>query len=145
MHDDEGVFFQGGPVMATQPGVIRQAGVVAMRDGQICLVTSRSGKRWVVPKGCLETDKSAGEIALQEAWEEAGLVGLLQEVPLGSYLYEKDGLLCHVIVFLLRVTDAARSYPEVALRQRVWMSIDQALGRLDDAGLCEIIREVGAA
>src|SRR5262249_61921874 len=109
--------------MALQPGTLRQAGVVAVRGGQVCLVTSRSGKRWVVPKGCMEAGKSAGEIALQEAWEEAGLVGLLQDVPLGSYVYEKDGLLCHVIVFLLRVTGAADSYPEAELRQRVWMPV----------------------
>ncbi len=130
--------------MALQTTTLRQAGVVAVRGGQVCLVTSRSGKRWVVPKGCLEPGKSAGEIALQEAWEEAGLVGILQEVPLGSYLYEKDGLLCHVLVFLLRVTEAADSYPEAALRQRVWMSPGQAQARLDDAGLREIVREVSA-
>ncbi len=129
--------------MGMQPGTIRQAGVVGVRNGQVCLVTSRSGKRWVVPKGCIEAGKSAGEIALQEAWEEAGLVGLLQEVPLGSYIYEKDGLLCHVIVFLLHVTSAGESYPEAGLRQRVWMPVGQAQARLDDAGLCDIVRGVG--
>jgi 8-oxo-dGTP pyrophosphatase MutT (NUDIX family) len=124
-----------------QPGMVRQAGVVAVRNGHVCLVTSRSGKRWVVPKGGLEAGKSAGEIALQEAWEEAGLVGLLQEVPLGSYVYEKDGALCHVIVFRLQVTAAEESYPEAGLRQRVWLPVGQALARLDDAGLREILRE----
>ena len=62
-----------------------------MRAGQVCLVTSSSGKRWVVPKGCMEPGKTAGELALQEAWEEAGLVGVLQPEPVGSYLYEKFG------------------------------------------------------
>src|SRR5215204_2834431 len=108
--------------MAAQAGLIRQAAVVPLLGGQVCLVSSRSGKRWVVPKGSMEVGKSAGEIALQEAWEEAGLVGLLQQEPIGSYVYEKDGFTCHVIVFLMHVTSAENLYPEVGLRQRVWVS-----------------------
>src|SRR5437763_2998141 len=106
--------------MVTTPGTLQQAAAIPVRMGQVCLVTSRSGKRWVVPKGCLEPGKSAAEIALQEAWEEAGLVGLLQPEPLGSYVYEKAGLLCHVIVYLMNVTGTADSYPESGLRERVW-------------------------
>lgn len=128
--------------MATQPGVIRQAGVVPVRNGQVCLVTSRSGKRWVVPKGCMEPGKSAGEIALEEAWEEAGLTGLLQEVPLGSYVYEKDGFLCHVIVFLLQVTNVLDNYPEANFRQRAWVPLSQAQARVEDLGLRDIVRSV---
>src|ERR1700741_1808514 len=118
--------------MATQPGLIRQAAVIPFRNGQVCLVSSRSGKRWVVPKGCIEPGKTTAEIALQEAWEKAGLVGLLDHEPIGSYVYEKDGFTCHVIVFLLTVTDAVEVYPEANMRQRVWLSIPQALSRLDE-------------
>ena len=105
------------------------------------MVSSRSGKRWVVPKGCMEPGKTAAEIALQEAWEEAGLVGVLQLEPVGTYLYEKAGLLCHVTVFLMNVTDTAERWPEHQLRERCWLPIAQALRRLDDAGLRELIRE----
>jgi 8-oxo-dGTP pyrophosphatase MutT (NUDIX family) len=131
--------------MTAQTGLIRQAAVIPIRNGQVCLVTSRSGKRWVVPKGCMEPGKSAGEIALQEAWEEAGLVGLLQQEPIGSYVYEKDGFVCHVIVFLMTVTSAGDRYPEAGMRQRVWVPVPQALARLDDAGLRDLIRSVRAA
>jgi 8-oxo-dGTP pyrophosphatase MutT (NUDIX family) len=119
---------------------MRQAAAVPLRNGQVCLVSSRSGKRWVVPKGCLEPGKTAAEIALEEAWEEAGLLGLLAHDPIGTYLYEKDGFLCYVVVFLLTVTDAVDGYPEVGLRERVWLPVAQALPRLDDAGLRDIIR-----
>ncbi|MCA1686963.1 MAG: NUDIX hydrolase [Planctomycetia bacterium] len=125
--------------MANQP-VIRQAGVVAVRNGQVCLVSSRNGKRWVVPKGCMEPGKSAGEIALQEAWEEAGLVGLLQGEPLGSYVYEKDGFVCHVILFAMNVTGVVDSYPEAGMRRRIWLSPAVAHTRVEDAGLGEILR-----
>lgn len=128
--------------MATQQGLIRQSAVVAIRNGQVCLVTSRSGKRWVVPKGCVEQGKSAGEVALQEAWEEAGLVGLLAAEPLGSYVYEKDGFVCHVIVFLMNVTGQMEAFPEAGMRQRAWLPAAQAMGRIEDGGLRDILRSV---
>jgi 8-oxo-dGTP pyrophosphatase MutT (NUDIX family) len=128
--------------MATAPGAIRQAAVIAIKAGQVCLVTSSSGKRWVIPKGCLEPGKTAGEVALQEAWEEAGLVGTLQPEPVGSYLYEKYGNGYHVTVFLLHVTGAADEWPEHTLRQRCWLTPTQALVRIEDAGLRELIRAV---
>jgi 8-oxo-dGTP pyrophosphatase MutT (NUDIX family) len=118
---------------------IRQAAAIPLKAGQLCLVTSSSGKRWVIPKGVMEPGKTAGEIALQEAWEEAGLAGSLLPEPVGSYLYQKWGRTCHVIVFLMRVTGAAEDWPERALRRRCWLPPDQALARLDDAGLREII------
>ena len=126
--------------MPIQPGLIRQAAALPIRNGQICLVSSRSGKRWVVPKGNMEAGKSASEIALQEAWEEAGLAGILRPEPVGSYVYEKDGATCHVLVFFLEVTSAVDSYPEAAVRQRVWVSIPQSLTRIDDPGLRELVR-----
>jgi 8-oxo-dGTP pyrophosphatase MutT (NUDIX family) len=127
--------------MANSPNVLRQAGVLATRGERICLVSSRSGKRWVVPKGCLEPGKTAAEIALQEAWEEAGLVGALQPDPVGSYLYEKAGLTCHVTVFLMNVTETADRWPEQDFRERSWLKVEQALQRIDDPGLRELIRE----
>jgi len=130
--------------MPTSSGLIRQSGAIAISDGRICVVSSRSGKRWVVPKGCMEPGKTAAEIALQEAWEEAGLVGVLQPEPIGSYFYEKAGFTCHVTVFLMTVTDMAEDWPEREVRERRWLSVPQALERLDDPGLRELIREATA-
>jgi len=127
--------------MPSSPNEIRQAGVLAIVGERICLVSSRGGKRWVVPKGCLEPGKTAAEIALQEAWEEAGLVGFLQPEPIGTYLYEKSGFTCHVTVFLMNVTDSADRWPEDDFRERCWLTASQALLRIDDAGLRELIRE----
>ncbi len=73
--------------MRTVTSEVRQAAVIAIREGRICMVLSSGGKRWVVPKGCIEPGQTAGETALEEAWEEAGLVGVLGPEPIGSYLY----------------------------------------------------------
>jgi 8-oxo-dGTP pyrophosphatase MutT (NUDIX family) len=126
--------------MATAPDWIPQAAALPVKSGQICLVTSRSGKRWVIPKGMMEPGKTAGQIALQEAWEEAGLTGVLEQEPIGTYQYDKYGGTCFVTVFLLRVTGVADDWPEKGSRQRCWVSPAQALGLLTDRGLREILR-----
>lgn len=128
--------------MAESTDTVHQAGVIAVRGRQVCLVMSSGGKRWVLPKGCFEPGKSAQEIALQEAWEEAGLVGVFQGGPVGSYIYEKLGKPHHVLVFVLRVTEARDAYPEKALRQRIWLKPSEVLPRLEDKGLQDIVRHV---
>jgi 8-oxo-dGTP pyrophosphatase MutT (NUDIX family) len=128
--------------MATPAGTMQQAAAIPVRMGQVCLVSSSSGKRWVVPKGMLEPGKTASEIALQEAWEEAGLSGVLRPEPVGSYLYDKNGLTCHVLVFLLHVTQIAGHWPEEAVRERVWVSPAQAVARIEERGLREVLRGV---
>ena len=130
------------PVMTSASAAIRQAAVIAVKAGQVCLVTSSSGKRWVIPKGCLEPGKTAGEVALQEAWEEAGLVGVLRPEPVGSYLYEKAGFVCHVTVFVMEVTEVTQEWPEREWRQRVWLPHEQAVTRIEEPGLREILRGV---
>ena len=126
--------------MASSPGCIRQAAAIPVRDGRVCLVTSSSGKRWVIPKGMMEPGKTAGEIALQEAWEEAGLVGVLQPDPVGSYLYDKNGITCHVLVYLLKVTDIRDDYPEKGLRERCWVTPAEAVTRIEERSLRAIVR-----
>jgi 8-oxo-dGTP pyrophosphatase MutT (NUDIX family) len=96
----------------------------------------------VIPKGNLEPGKTAGEIALQEAWEEAGLTGALQQEPVGSYVYEKSGFTYHVIVFLMQVSTAAEQWPERGVRDRCWLTPGAALSRVEETGLRELIRGV---
>jgi 8-oxo-dGTP pyrophosphatase MutT (NUDIX family) len=124
--------------------VVRQAGAIPVRGGQVCVVSSRSGKRWVVPKGWMEPGKTAGEIALLEAWEEAGLTGVLRPEPAGSYLYEKDNRTFHVTVFVMEVTSSVEFWPERGVRERCWLTPSQAMGRIEDHGLREILRVVTA-
>jgi 8-oxo-dGTP pyrophosphatase MutT (NUDIX family) len=124
---------------------IRQAAAVPFRNGRVCLVTSRSGKRWVIPKGLIEPGQTAGEAALQEAWEEAGLTGTLDPEPVGSYLYEKYGGVCHVTVFAMQVAEVAQDWPERDERQRTFVSVQGALARIDDPGIADVIRAATGA
>jgi 8-oxo-dGTP pyrophosphatase MutT (NUDIX family) len=117
-----------------------QAAAIPVRAGRICLVTSRGGNRLVVPKGCMKHGRSAEQIALQEAWEEAGLIGLLHSRPIGSYRYEKAGTRFEVVMFLMDVTTVVKNWPESGWRSRHWLRPEDAVARVRVRGLRKLIR-----
>jgi 8-oxo-dGTP pyrophosphatase MutT (NUDIX family) len=122
--------------------VLRQAAVIPVADGRVCMVTSSSGRRWVIPKGMIDPGHTAGEAALLEAWEEAGLVGTLTPEPVGSYVYEKYGRDHHVLVFVMQVTEESVDWPERDVRKREWVDPPEAADRVEEPGLREIISSV---
>jgi 8-oxo-dGTP pyrophosphatase MutT (NUDIX family) len=105
------------------------------------MVTSSSGRRWVLPKGQIDEGFTAGESALLEAWEEAGLLGVLTQEPVGTYHYEKEGKEFLVTVFYLTVTDAKEVWPERFLRRREWVDPDEAIERIEEEGLKTLVRQ----
>ena len=119
---------------------IKQAGAIPVRDGKVCLVTSRSGRRWVFPKGVIDPGHSPGEAALVEAWEEAGLVGALDPDPVGSYVYEKFDRGHHVLVYRMRVTEVRDDWPERSFRERAWLSAEEVIDRVEEPGLRDLLR-----
>jgi len=126
--------------MPTSAPYVRQSAALPLRGGKVCVITSSNGKRWVIPKGLIDPGQTAGETALQEAWEEAGLVGALHPEPIGSYLYEKYGQTCHVIVFVMDVTEVAGEWPERQVRERSWVSQAGLLERIEEPGLLDVLR-----
>ena len=42
----------------------------------------------------------------------------------------------------MEVTEAFETWPEGAIRERCWLTLSQAIGRIEDAGLREILRGV---
>jgi len=132
----------GGEVQEPMAQPLRQAAAIPVADGRVCLVTSSSGRRWVIPKGMIDEGHTAGEAALTEAWEEAGLVGMLSQQPVGSFVYEKYGRPHHVVVFVLHVSTAADEWPERDVRTREWVEPAEAIERMDEPGLKEIMEAV---
>jgi 8-oxo-dGTP pyrophosphatase MutT (NUDIX family) len=128
--------------MAHSSAALRQAAAIPVRSGRVCLVLSSGGKRWVVPKGRIEQGQTAGETALQEAWEEAGLVGSLLPQPVGSYRYRKCGIVHHVTVFLMNVTEVTDDWPESSLRLRRWLRPESALARIEEPSLRKLLGKV---
>lgn len=102
------------------------------------LVTSRSGKRWIVPKGIVERELTPAESAAKEAWEEAGVLGVLSPDPIGSYRYAKWGGTCTVEVFVLDVEEAADQWPEPHRRRR-WVGAAEAAEALREPELRALV------
>jgi len=121
----------------------RQSGVIAerRRDGlqEILLVTSRSRKRLVIPKGVVDEGLSPAESAVKEAWEEGGVRGRIGSEPLGRYRYRKWGGLCTVEVYHLAVEEVHESWPEAVTRKRKWLDPAAAAAAVKEEGLQEII------
>ncbi len=117
------------------PTVVRQAAAIPLLDGRVCMVTSRSGRRWVLPKGRIEVKQSAADAAVAEAWEEAGLVGRLAPHPVGAYEYEKYGQTHVVQVFVLQVDSVRTNWPEKHERTREWVTPEDAIGRIEEPEL----------
>ena len=105
--------------------------------GHVLLVTSRSGKRWVIHKGIVEADLSP---AAKEAWEESGVRGGVRPGSVGTCRYQEWGGTCMVDVFVLDVERLEDAWPEQALRRRRWFGIDGAAGLVREEDLAKMIR-----
>lgn len=113
---------------------------------QILLITSRTTKRWILPKGWPMDGKTPAQSAAVEAWEEAGVQGLPDEQCLGVFSYSKaseDGgtLPCLAMVFAVAVQSMARDFPEAAERERMWVSRKRAAKLVDEPELSRILRD----
>ncbi|MFK7745522.1 MAG: NUDIX hydrolase [Roseobacter sp.] len=113
---------------------------------RILLITSRTTKRWIVPKGWPMDGKTPAESAYIEAWEEAGVTGVSDERCIGVFSYSKgmedqDDLPCLAMVFAIEVTDLADEYPEANERDRIWISRKKAAALVDEPELSRILRD----
>ncbi|MBT9382666.1 NUDIX hydrolase [Pseudooceanicola sp. CBS1P-1] len=112
---------------------------------QILLVTSRGTKRWILPKGWPMEDRTPAEAALQEAYEEAGVVGRVSPHPVGYYSYTKklsDGqsLPCMAMVYPVRVHALLQDYREAGQRKRDWVSRKKAASRVEEPDLARLLK-----
>jgi 8-oxo-dGTP pyrophosphatase MutT (NUDIX family) len=128
------------PERKTQSGVLPYR----MVDGraEYLLITSRRSKRWLFPKGSLMKDLTPWESAAQEALEEAGIEGVVETTPIGSYpgeLNDKRGTPVDIDIYPLRVEIEHKYYHEQAQRRREWVTADEARKQIDDPAKRAII------
>src|SRR5580693_573407 len=98
---------------------------------QVMLLTSRETRRWIIPKGWPMKGRKPAEVASQEAYEEAGLIGyVVSKRPLGSFHYQKqlakEGRFCQVRVFSFRVERQLDDWPEKKQRETRWFDAAEA-------------------
>src|SRR6201995_2634984 len=83
---------------------------------QVMLLSSRETRRWVIPKGWPMKGRKATDVACQEAYEEAGLIGhVVNKRPVGTFHYKKrvpkKAILCAEGVFLFPVERQLADWP----------------------------------
>lgn len=115
---------------------------------EILLVTSRETRRWILPKGWRMAAKTDAQAAAQEALEEAGAEGRVQEQPLGSFRYQKilkrrGPKWCTVTVFPLEVETLHDDYKEQGQRTREWVTQAEAAARVNEPDLKTLILGFG--
>jgi hypothetical protein len=127
-----------------------QYGALPYRAGpyglEIMLITSRERKRWVIPRGWPMVGKKPYRVAEIEAFQEAGVKGIVARKAIGAYPYTKflpggEERLCFIEVYPLRVTLEAIKWREKSERERAWFRADEAAELVDEGGLAQIIDE----
>jgi 8-oxo-dGTP pyrophosphatase MutT (NUDIX family) len=111
---------------------------------EILLVSSRETRRWVIPKGWPMKGKTDRQAAAQEAYEEAGLDGLVAEKAVGDYPYLKRlksgaGRPVTVDVYPLHVTGEHATWPEKGQRTLQWMNPIEAALAVQEPELRDLI------
>lgn len=128
--------------------VIDQYGVLAYSTDdtgapRFLLITSRGTGRWVIPRGNPMAGLSPSQSAAQEAFEEAGLTGIVSAQEIGRYDYLKvrrsGSVPATVHVFALRDPLQSEDWPERDQRRTQWFSREDAAAAVDEAGLRAII------
>ena len=108
---------------------------------EVLLLTSRTRRRWIIPKGWPIRGLKPAKSAAREAFEEAGVRGVVSSKPIGHFTYDKlldeDGrfVVCEVTVFPLAVKRQLKTWPEIEQRETRWIIAREAAALTDDDGL----------
>ena len=111
---------------------------------EILLVTSRETRRWVTPKGWPMAGRSDPAAAAVEAFEEAGVDGVIAERSLGAFSYEKVLKTTEIrpvtaALYPLRVVVLRDDWPEKGQRERRWFTPAEAAEAVQEADLAALI------
>ena len=130
---------------------VRQVAAIPFRmnergEVEVMLVTSRTTKRFIVPKGWPMKSKSGRKAATIEAQEEAGVLGKTLKQPAGTYSYWKRltnrFVRVDVTVYLLAVTEELANWQEAKRRQRAWLAPEDAAMLIDEPDLSTLLKNL---
>jgi 8-oxo-dGTP pyrophosphatase MutT (NUDIX family) len=112
---------------------------------EVMLITSLGTRRWIIPKGWPQKGRAPHHSAAREAFEEAGVEGVVHRRSVGSFPYQKrlknGGVVdCEVEVYALRVLRQSKQWPESAERRVKWVSVKEAAETVQEPKLSTIIR-----
>lgn len=115
----------------------------------VCLVTSRGGGRWIIPKGNLIRGLAPHEVAAREALEEAGLVGHVGKRCIGTFKFDRSrngrDASCRVDVYALRVERQLPTWTEMHERSVLRCNVKTALSLVSVPNLATLINRYAMA
>lgn len=91
----------------------------------LVLITSRGSGQWIIPKGQPEKDKSDKEVAVMEAWEEAGVKGEINGEAMHLHLGSGKNKIA-MRLYPMVVKEIADEWPEKQERERSVLYIEDA-------------------
>lgn len=149
---------KGGGTIGTQllapqgdgPAVPSHFGALCIRERaddrglEVLLITSRVSGRWVIPKGRPMRDRKPHQVVRREAWEEAGVRGVVRKIPCGLFPYLKTlpqgGVApCLVQVHVLDVARMMPNFPEMEERRLQWFRPEDAAAAVKELELSAIL------
>jgi 8-oxo-dGTP pyrophosphatase MutT (NUDIX family) len=97
----------------------------------------------VIPKGNIPHGLTAARAAEREAFEEAGVKGMIRKPPLGTYAYGKrlrSGLVrpALVTVYALEVQKQLKKWPERGQRRIEWVTPPVAMNLVNEPGMADL-------
>lgn len=111
---------------------------------EVLLVTSRTRRRWILPKGKVPSGMLPHQSAAREALEEAGVIGVPEDTSVGDFTAAKqnaDGTSQVVTVraFPLAVKSELPRWREDHQRERRWLPLQRAIEAIDDPGIRQLL------
>jgi len=111
------------------------AGGLVVEAGQILLISTRSGRRWQLPKGHIEVGETPEQAAVREIREETGVTGrIIAPLPGVEYWYvERGQARIHKTVdyFLLDyLHGTTEDFDASEVSGASWFSWDEGISRL---------------
>lgn len=136
------------PPPANAPVGERQSGVIpySIVEGTpvFLLVTSRQRGLWIFPKGRIPERMTAWDSAAREAYEEAGVEGVVAREPIGSYRAWKTRgmrrMVIEVEMYPLRVEGQLDAWRETGERYRHWVTLAEAARLITNKQIVALLR-----
>ncbi len=106
---------------------------------RLILVTTKKTQRWICPKGQPEKGVDDHDVAVMEAFEEAGVTGEVMPEISREYVSHSGK---RIRLFPLLVEKIHKQWPEKRQRRRCVCSLRQALGLISDEGLRQCVEKL---
>ena len=103
------------------------------------LIVSTKNGNWGLPKGNLMKKLGSKGTALQEAYEEAGIIGSVVDQKISAKIKGKQ-----MAFYPMEVKNELAVWPESEWRQRKWIRSNEAKDYLNHGSLRSILEETSA-